>query len=231
MLIHHLAGSYKSWKFVIPKLSLDNTVVAYDLRGHGRSSTPNSPYNIEDHSNDLRRLLVQLGIEKPVLIGHSIGSLIAIDYALKYPIEKLVLIGALYRAPSSEVYEKYVRIAVNFGMRALAEYRRFHKEFTETLASNYQAWNSLLEVYEETTPIGYKNAVEGLLKAKDYSDELMGINAKTLIVYGTYDGLIVNLNVFKNNMKNVEIKTIDGYGHFLNFENPLLLSEIIKNFL
>ncbi|ACP36174.1 alpha/beta hydrolase fold protein [Sulfolobus islandicus L.S.2.15] len=231
VLIHHLAGNYKSWKFVIPKLTLDSTVVVYDLRGHGRSSTPNSPYNIEEYSSDLRGLLVQLGIEKPILVGHSIGSLIAIDYALKYPVEKLILVGALYKAPSPEVYEKYVRIAVNFGLRALAEYRRLHKEFAETLVSNYHAWNSLLEVYEETTPIGYKNAVEGLLKAKDYSDELREINVNTLLVYGTYDGLITNINVFKNNMKNVETKTIEGYGHFLNFENPSLLSDIIKNFL
>ncbi|WP_338599635.1 alpha/beta hydrolase [Sulfolobus tengchongensis] len=231
VLIHHLAGSYKSWKFVAPELSLDNTIIIYDLRGHGRSSVLNTPYYIEDHTRDLRSLLVQLNVTKPIIVGHSLGTLIALDYALNYPVEKLILIGALYKAPSREAYEKYVRIALNFGMRALAEYRKIYKEFAESLTANYQAWNSLLEVYEETTPIGYKNAVEGLLRAKDYSDEMSRISAKTLVIYGTYDGLIINQSIFKNNMKDIEVKIVDGYGHFLNFENPILLSQIIKSFL
>nr|WP_231961250.1 alpha/beta hydrolase [Sulfolobus sp. A20] len=231
VLIHHLAGSYKSWKFVSPKLAEENLILVYDLRGHGRSSIPFGPYYIEDHSQDLRSLILQLRLESPILVGHSIGSLVAIDYALKYNTEKLILIGALYKSPSAQAYEKYLRVAQNFGMRALAEYRRIYKEFSEKLINNYTAWNSLLEVYEETNVLGYKYAVEGLLMAKDYSEDLKKISSKTLLIYGNNDGLISNLSVFKNNMKDIETKIIDDCGHFPNFEDPETLVKFIKNFL
>ncbi|BDB97014.1 alpha/beta fold hydrolase [Saccharolobus caldissimus] len=231
VFIHHLAGSYKSWKYIIPNISLENFTISYDLRGHGRSSVPPNTYYIEDHSSDLKTLLSQLGVERPILVGHSIGSLIAIDYATKYPVEKLILIGALYKAPQPEVYDKYVRIALNFGMRALAEYRRLYREFSQSLLNNYEAWNSLLEVYMETNPLGYKNTVEGLIRAKDYSEDLRKLDIKTLVIYGSDDALAINSTIFKNTMKDVEIKVINGYGHFLNFEEPIRLSELIMNFL
>ncbi|MEM0187927.1 MAG: alpha/beta hydrolase [Saccharolobus sp.] len=231
VFIHHLAGSYKSWKYIAPYLPYNFTTLVYDLRGHGRSSVPLGPYSIEDHSKDLKILLSELGIEKAILVGHSIGSLIAIDYATKYAVEKLILIGALYKAPSPEIYNKYLQIAMNFGMTALAEYRKIHKEFSESLINNHDAWNSLLEVYNETSPLGYKYTVEGLINAKDYSEDLAKIDTKTLVVYGSNDSLVINSTLFKNVLKDVEVKILNGYGHFLNFENPNGLLEIIESFL
>lgn len=227
ILIHHLAGSVNSWKYVVPKLSEKFRVITYDLRGHGRSSVPPNPYRIEDHSDDLKRLIEELNIKEPLLIGHSIGSLIAIDFALKYYVKKIILLGALYKAPAPDPYLKYVSIAMNLGMIALAEYRRNQGEFSDALINNPVAWKSLVSVYKENTPIGYKYAVDGLLMAKDYSSELSKIESKVYLIYGDNDKLSVNIPVFQNNLKNLSINILKGYGHFLNFEAPDDLSDLL----
>ncbi|BFI74033.1 alpha/beta fold hydrolase [Sulfurisphaera ohwakuensis] len=231
ILIHHLAGSINSWKYITPILSEKFRVLVYDLRGHGRSSIPPGPYKIEEHSEDLKGLIEELGIEDPIIVGHSIGSLIAIDYALNNYVKKLILIGALYKAPNPEPYQKYVSIAMNLGMVALAEYRRSQGELSNSLINNPTLWKDFINIYNENTPLGYKYAVEGLLSAKDYSKELQKIDSNVLLIYGDEDKLSANVTVFQQNIRNLTVQTFKGYGHFLNLEEPKGLIEAIVNFV
>ncbi len=60
-------------------------VVAVDLRGHGQSDKPQQDYTMAAFADDLAWLCAQLGIEKPVVIGHSMGGLIALELAAHRP--------------------------------------------------------------------------------------------------------------------------------------------------
>ncbi|BDC19059.1 alpha/beta hydrolase [Acidianus sp. HS-5] len=230
ILIHHLAGSYKSWSDIAYQLSQKYAVISYDLRGHGRSSLLPYEYKIKDHSKDLKGLIEYLRLDNPIIIGHSLGTLIAIDYALKNPVDKIILSGALYKAPNPEPYENYVSIALNFGMEALAEYRKTIGDFADSLTLNPIAWRKLLEVYNENNPLGYKYAVDGLLHSKDYSRDLPKIYEKTLLIYGSEDKLKQNLNMMLT-IPNSNYRILNGYGHFLNFEAPDEMLSLIIDFL
>jgi pimeloyl-ACP methyl ester carboxylesterase len=230
VFIHHLAGSYRSWSHQSYYFSKRYNVIVYDLRGHGRSSTPLSPYRIEDHAKDLNNLLEYLQIKNPIIVGHSIGTLIALDFALKHSLEKLILIGALYKSPDPEQYTRYISIANTYGMEALALYRKMNKEFSDTLVDNQLAWNELLDVYRDNSPIGYRYAVEGLLLARNYEEDIEKIDIPTLIIYGSNDKLIQNIEIFRE-MRNYKENIIYGFGHFLNFEAPDKLNGIIESFL
>ncbi|EZQ03184.1 alpha/beta hydrolase [Candidatus Acidianus copahuensis] len=230
VLIHHLGGSSKSWRDVVLPLSEEFMVIVYDLRGHGRSSVPPLEYTISDHARDLRNLIDYLRLDNPILVGHSIGSLIALEYSLQYHLDKMLLIGALYKSPNPEPYWIYVNIASQFGMRALAEYRRIKGDFPDSLTKNSKAWLSLNEVYSENSPLGYRNTVEGLLHAKDYSQFLSRLNTSLRLIYGSLDNLSKNLETFKLVPK-IKYKIIDGYGHLLNFECPDILAKSILELL
>ncbi len=230
VFIHHLAGSYKSWTQQSYYFSKKYNVLVYDLRGHGRSSVPLSPYMIEDHVRDLNNLLEYLQIKDPIIVGHSIGTLIALDFALKYNLDKLILIGTLYKSPDPESYRRYISIANTYGMEALALYRKMNKEFSSALTENQTAWNELLNIYRENSPIGYRYAVEGLLLAKNYEEDLEKIDLPTLIIYGSEDKLIQNLEVLRK-LKNHKESILPGFGHFLNFEAPDELNNAIASFL
>jgi pimeloyl-ACP methyl ester carboxylesterase len=60
-------------------------VLAMDLRGHGESEKPNQDYTITAYSDDIYWLCQQVGIRKPIVIGHSMGGLIALEVNACYP--------------------------------------------------------------------------------------------------------------------------------------------------
>jgi len=62
-----------------------HTVTAVDLRGCGKSDRQESGYHVRDFADDLARVVQQLAIHKPVVIGHSLGGMIAVELTARYP--------------------------------------------------------------------------------------------------------------------------------------------------
>lgn len=90
VLLHAGIADSRMWDSQFEALAAGNTVVRYDLRGFGRSAPVPGPFS---HTADLRALLDALRIEQPSLVGCSMGSRTALDYALSYPdgVDRLVL--------------------------------------------------------------------------------------------------------------------------------------------
>ena len=72
-------------------------ITILDFPGFGSSEIPDFVYNIDDYTESLKELLDSLKIDKPILIGHSFGGRIAISYASKYDVSKLVLFGSPFK--------------------------------------------------------------------------------------------------------------------------------------
>jgi pimeloyl-ACP methyl ester carboxylesterase len=84
MLIHGLGFGQLSWDRVAPRLSAEGLrVVSYDLRGHGGSDVAGD-YSPAAFDEDLAAVLEELGLEKPVLVGHSLGATAALKYAASH---------------------------------------------------------------------------------------------------------------------------------------------------
>src|SRR5690242_18499104 len=94
--IHGLTANAFYFQALADELASDHRVFAYDLRGRGDSDKPKEGYSIPLHAADLAALIDELGLERPVLIGHSLGAMIALYFAAHYPdkLSKLVLIDA-----------------------------------------------------------------------------------------------------------------------------------------
>ena len=69
----------------IEHLQRGHRVVALDLRGHGQSDKPQQLYTIEGFADDVAWLCSQLALAKPVVVGHSMGGIVALDLAARYP--------------------------------------------------------------------------------------------------------------------------------------------------
>jgi len=86
ILIHGLAASLAFWHFrIFPVLARHYRVMAYDLRGHGRTEIPASGYTTMHLAEDLRKLMNHLEIEKAQLVGHSFGGAVALELTLNHP--------------------------------------------------------------------------------------------------------------------------------------------------
>lgn len=85
VLLHGLASTCHIWDLVAPLLAQDHRVVAMDQRGHGASAKPERGYDFATVSRDLKGLLEGLGMERPLIIGHSWGADVALEFAVANP--------------------------------------------------------------------------------------------------------------------------------------------------
>jgi pimeloyl-ACP methyl ester carboxylesterase len=95
VLLHGVAGSKSIWDVVKPKLDKRYEVVAFDLLGYGYSPKPKSAeYTIEEHLTCIRNTLLAHDIKPPYyLVGLSMGSILALEYAKRWPDEVTKLVG------------------------------------------------------------------------------------------------------------------------------------------
>ena len=86
ILLHGLASTCHIWDLVAPLLAqAGHRVVAMDQRGHGASAKPEQGYDFATVSQDLRGLIEGLGMERPLIAGHSWGADVALEFAVTNP--------------------------------------------------------------------------------------------------------------------------------------------------
>jgi pimeloyl-ACP methyl ester carboxylesterase len=83
LLLHGLASNARIWELIGPRLAeLGWSAIAPDARGHGLTDKPDGDYGFGTFRGDLLALIDALNLEQPLLVGHSWGALIALDYAV-----------------------------------------------------------------------------------------------------------------------------------------------------
>ena len=86
LLLHGLASAARIWDFVAPLLAAQGyAVTALDQRGHGESDKPETGYDFTTMLADVDAAMEALGIVRPVLVGHSWGAMVALQYVVTYP--------------------------------------------------------------------------------------------------------------------------------------------------
>ncbi len=98
VMLHGMLGSHRYWDGVIPQLDKHHKLILIDLLGFGESPKPEIEYSVEQHLAKIEEVVVQAHPEKDrlVIVGHSMGTFLALNYAIAHPdrIKKLILINA-----------------------------------------------------------------------------------------------------------------------------------------
>lgn len=118
LFVHGLACDTSDWLAQLRRFRSDYRVIAPDLRGHGRSTVTSEGYDLDTYTDDLVRLLDELEVRSCVVIGHSLGSLIAGWLAIEYPSRVSALVGLdpAWAAPSERsMYQKFAAAAAEPG--------------------------------------------------------------------------------------------------------------------
>jgi pimeloyl-ACP methyl ester carboxylesterase len=85
VLLHGLASTCHIWDLVAPILADDYAVVALDQRGHGESAKPDEGYHFASVARDLLGFIQGMGLEGAIIVGHSWGGDVALEFAVAYP--------------------------------------------------------------------------------------------------------------------------------------------------
>ncbi|HYO42880.1 MAG TPA: alpha/beta hydrolase [Candidatus Limnocylindrales bacterium] len=86
VLVHGLASNARTWDGVAARLTArGHTAVTVDLRGHGRSSKPEGPYDVPVVADDVARLIEAIGLDRPIVAGQSWGGNVVLELAARHP--------------------------------------------------------------------------------------------------------------------------------------------------
>src|SRR5262245_37537999 len=85
LLVHGWTCDHTFFQPQLEHFSRQHRVVAVDLRGHGQSDKPHQDYTAAGFADDLVWLCEQIGVRKPVVVGHSMGGNISLELAARYP--------------------------------------------------------------------------------------------------------------------------------------------------
>ena len=107
VFVHEVAGDHTHFAPQVAHFGQRHRVVAVDLRGHGASDAPEQDYTIAGFADDLAWLCQALALYKPVIVGHGLGGLIALDLAARYP-DQLGAVVILDLFPTSVGYDTLV---------------------------------------------------------------------------------------------------------------------------
>jgi pimeloyl-ACP methyl ester carboxylesterase len=101
LLVHGLASSARTWDLLAPRLAPRFRVVALDQRGHGESAKPEDGYDLATAVADVRGVAAALGLDRPVLVGHSWGGNVVLQCAVDHPegLSRLVLLDGGFIEP------------------------------------------------------------------------------------------------------------------------------------
>ena len=98
VLIHGVGMGKEVWAPQIEAFAADYQVISYDMLGHGGSAIPDENVTLADYARQLYQLLTDLKISAANIVGHSMGALVALEFALTYPdkVIRLVPMNAVY---------------------------------------------------------------------------------------------------------------------------------------
>ncbi|MFD1177634.1 alpha/beta fold hydrolase [Paenibacillus puldeungensis] len=98
LFIHFSGGNLNMWDAVIPQFEQEYSIIAPDVRGHGKSGKPLTGYHIDDMANDIYLLLQRLNVEQCHVVGSSMGAEIGLSLAASHPelVRSLICEGAMY---------------------------------------------------------------------------------------------------------------------------------------
>jgi pimeloyl-ACP methyl ester carboxylesterase len=149
LCVHGLTANCRCWDLIASSLAPQHKIMAMDLRGRGLSDSPPSGYSVENHCRDILALLDDQRLERPVLMGHSLGAYISLVFAAKYPrrVDRLILIDGGGKLSDARLDKFFASIKPS-----LERLGKVFPDFESYLAPLKQApflkpWSSFFDIY------------------------------------------------------------------------------------
>lgn len=177
ILLHGGLGSGEMFGPILPALSKDHQVIVVDLQGHGRTADIDRPIDTRLMADDIAALIDHLGLEKPDLVGYSLGGGVAFFTAVKYPqkVGKLVIAATNIRRDAIPPEMLAQQAQVNSGALEFMKETPMYQLY-ERVAPRPEDFGRLLD------KIG-----ESMSKDFDHSEEMRSLQVPTMLVCADAD--------------------------------------------
>ena len=196
-----------------------NDIIILDFPGHGQSEEPKEVWTLEDFADMVHALLESIGIDKPILAGHSFGGKVSLIYASKYPTEKLILFGSPFKV---RIKKPTLKMKVLKGLKKLPGMNKIGEEMKKHIGSTD---------YRNASPMMRK--IMTLHVNTDITDLVSRIKCPTLIIWGDKDEAVPIEDAYELEklIPDSAVIKYDGCTHYAYLERLNQTVSIINSFI
>ena len=236
VFIHGVGLNHQMWAPQINSFK-EHSIVTYDLLGHGKTPFNKEEVTLNDFSNQLLSLLEFLKIDKCNLIGFSLGSLVALDFASNFQkmLNSLTVIGTTYKRTEEErslVIDRFNQAKLNKPISKQALKRWFSDKYLKINPEIYDQFIKILRKDDEDQ-LNFLKAYRLFAYHKDNIDIIKRIKTKTLVMTGSDDtGSTVKMSKsLSNDLINSSFIEINNGKHLCSIECADDVNINLKNFI
>jgi proline iminopeptidase len=255
IVLHGGPGSPSDYLWSLQKLAVDRQVVIYDQLGCGQSDRGKaSDYHLDRFVEELNTIITFLNFEKSILIGHSWGSMLAVESALRFTnrFSAMILLSPclslartqkdmnrLRAALPNSVQNTLSRLEENNQTDSL-EYQFAALAFYQRHLCRIKPWPKLLEVSPKTWGIEVYNKMWGpveflpigSLKSYERAQDIATLNMPILFMCGRYDEITPEATTsYYNKAKKGQLHIFENSSHVAHLEEPEEFFKVVKKYL
>lgn len=237
VLIHGLFGSYENLGVIARALAGQWQVVNLDMRNHGRSDWHDS-MSYALMAEDVKDTLDHLGLEQVILLGHSMGGKIAMEFALRYPdrVNKLILadISPVQNRPR---HHEILSALDSIDLNNLQSRQQAEQQLALSINETGVRQFLLKSLYKENEQFRWRFNIKALIA--NYQQLLEAPPSKgpytgpTLFIKGADSDYLLpeHQSLIQQLFPQSKAKVIMGTGHWLHAEKPVAFAKIVTDFL
>jgi pimeloyl-ACP methyl ester carboxylesterase len=236
VLLHGLADDHRLWRATVPRLADRYETFALDLPGHGRSGPIPEGATIDWFADEVRGVIEQLGLGRPVLVGLSMGGGVAQYVAIAAPaaLRGLVLVSTSPALPEANRrrFAERAAIAERDGMTAVVD-STVVRWFSPSWAAGHAAEvEDTRRTVLATDPVQFVRASRANM-ARDCTPGLATIRCPVLFVGGLEDPAdpASAAEIYRHELADVTVELLPGVSHLLPIEAPARFGQILDAFL
>ena len=229
--LHYFGGSSRSWSEVVDGMASTCRCIASDLRGFGASESPAS-YRVADSANDMEALRAALNIKRFILVGHSMGGKIALEWASRQPsgLQKLLLLAPSPPTPEPMSDSDRENLRRSYGdAKAMSQIidditaqtlppEIFQRTLDDDLNSSQAAWNAWLDVGSR----------------ENIAAQMAHINVPVRVLAGSEDEGM-NAEMLQREvvarLSDARLEIVPDCGHLVPIEKPQFVMETLRQLL
>ncbi len=230
-------GTKEDWDYQMDHFSGSHRCVAIDLAGFGESGSNRTEWTMPAFAGDVTAVMDQLGIDEAVIIGHSMGGMVALETARANPdriigVVPVDVINDVERSWQAATHERTVNYFMDLAMNPTFEKIRNSAMFSEKADSAMIL--RALNVFESSEKKGWEASLREVLRymSSDLRDCLKAVSVPVCCINA---GNAPNLETARKYHPGITAKTISDAGHLVFWEEPdqfnRLLEEAIEEFI
>jgi len=237
VMVHGVGLNAAVWMPQLDAFAADHRVLAYDTLGHGGSALPSWDAELPDYVAQVNAVLDEAGVAEAILMGHSMGALIAIRAALDLGcrVRAVVAVNPVYRRPASQLAasRERARELEHHGCdstleQALRRWFGDDGERSEARVEQVRRW------LRDADPVGYARAYRVFCEADPWLDGCLGeLRIPALFVTGGLDpnSTPAMARAMAAEAPRAEAVVVEGERHMLAFNAPDRFNAVVRDFL